>query len=82
MLEQEVDEHLIAIAPYRRVQQICVLVREGRIDEATSSWRGMVELRGRGRRPVRTSLRSEVGTPWELPLSLETEADSLVPLIS
>src|ERR1041384_5623001 len=34
MLEQQIDERFAAIAPRRRVQQIRVLVRESRIDEA------------------------------------------------
>jgi hypothetical protein len=34
MLEQEVGEHLAAIAPRGRVQQIGVLLLEGKIDEA------------------------------------------------
>jgi hypothetical protein len=46
MLEQEVDERLAAVAPRRRVQQIGVLVRKRRIDEAAGAEREPVP-RGR-----------------------------------
>ena len=34
MLEQKVDERLVAVAPRQRVQQIGVLLTQGRVDEA------------------------------------------------
>ena len=67
MLEQQVDQRLATLAPDRRVQQIRVLVRERRIDEAARPERERLPSRpprpAPGVRPARSVPRACSGWP-------------------